>query len=74
MVIISEEMIYIKFAIKYNLVLIFGRLFDHNPILWIEIQSKKEGREGRRYLFYAFTEQEISMVSSIFKYQNNTKK
>lgn len=29
-------------TINYNLALIFGRLFNHNPMLWIEIQAKNE--------------------------------
>lgn len=29
-------------SINYNLALIFGRLFNHNPMLWIEIQAKNE--------------------------------
>lgn len=28
--------------INYNLALIFGRLFNHNPMLWIDIQAKNE--------------------------------
>jgi len=28
--------------INYDLALIFGRLFNHNPMLWIEIQAKNE--------------------------------
>ncbi|MBZ0243966.1 MAG: hypothetical protein K8F24_12165, partial [Bacteroidales bacterium] len=29
-------------SINYNLALIFGSLFNHNPMLWIEIQAKNE--------------------------------
>ena len=29
-------------SINYDLALIFGRLFNHNPMLWIEIQAKNE--------------------------------
>lgn len=29
-------------AINYDLALIFGRLFHHDPMLWIEIQAKNE--------------------------------
>jgi addiction module HigA family antidote len=29
-------------SINYDLALIFGRLFNHNPMLWIEIQAKYE--------------------------------
>ncbi len=29
-------------TINYDLALIFGRLFNHNPMLWIEIQAKNE--------------------------------
>ncbi len=29
-------------SINYELALIFGRLFNHNPMLWIEIQAKNE--------------------------------
>lgn len=28
--------------INYDLALIFGRIFNHNPMLWIEIQAKNE--------------------------------
>lgn len=28
--------------INYDLALIFGKLFNHNPMLWIEIQTKNE--------------------------------
>ena len=28
--------------INYDLALIFGRLFNHNPMLWIDIQAKNE--------------------------------
>jgi addiction module HigA family antidote len=31
-------------SINYNLALIFGRLFNHDPMLWIEIQAKNELR------------------------------
>ncbi len=30
--------------INYDLALIFGRLFNHNPMLWIDIQAKNELR------------------------------
>ena len=29
-------------TINYELALIFGRLFNHNPLLWVEIQAKNE--------------------------------
>jgi addiction module HigA family antidote len=29
-------------SINYDLALIFGRLFNHDPMLWIEIQAKNE--------------------------------
>ena len=29
-------------SINYDLALIFGKLFNHNPMLWIEIQAKNE--------------------------------
>ncbi len=29
-------------TINYDLALAFGRLFNHNPMLWIEIQAKNE--------------------------------
>jgi len=28
--------------INYDMALIFGRLFNHNPMLWIDIQAKNE--------------------------------
>jgi len=31
--------------INYNLALIFGKIFNHNPMLWIEIQAKNELRK-----------------------------
>lgn len=29
-------------SLNYDLALIFGRLFNHDPMLWIEIQAKNE--------------------------------
>lgn len=29
-------------SINYDLAIIFGRLFNHDPMLWIEIQAKNE--------------------------------
>jgi plasmid maintenance system antidote protein VapI len=29
-------------SINYDLALIFGRIFNHDPMLWIEIQAKNE--------------------------------
>ena len=28
--------------VNFDLALVFGRLFNHNPMLWIEIQAKNE--------------------------------
>lgn len=45
-------------TINYDLALIFGRLFNHNPMLWIEIQAKNElnrllQAESKKYAVYS---------------------
>lgn len=47
--------------INYDLALIFGRLFNHNPILWIEIQAKNElnrllHAQRNRYSIYSLND------------------
>lgn len=47
--------------INYDLALIFGRLFNHNPMLWVEIQAKNElqrlaNAEGNNYEHYSLNE------------------
>ena len=42
--------------INYDLALIFGRLFNHSPMLWIEIQAKNE--------LYRLANAEINKYSS----------
>ena len=48
-------------TINYDLALIFGKLFNHNPMLWIEIQAKNElnrllHAEQNRYSIYSLNE------------------
>jgi antitoxin HigA-1 len=48
-------------TINYDLALIFGRLFNHNPILWIEIQAKNElnrllHAERKKYSVYSLND------------------
>jgi addiction module HigA family antidote len=48
-------------TINYDLALIFGRLFNHNPMLWIEIQAKNEltrllHAERKKYSVYSLTD------------------
>jgi len=47
--------------INYDLALIFGRLFNHNPMLWIKIQAKNEllkllSTQKSRYLDYSLND------------------
>lgn len=47
--------------INYDLALIFGRLFNHNPMLWIDIQAKNElnkltNTEQNKYSNYSLNE------------------
>ena len=48
-------------SINYDLALIFGRIFNHNQMLWIEIQAKNElGRllhaERNKYSIYSLND------------------
>lgn len=48
-------------SINYDLALILGRLFNHNPMLWIEIQAKNElnrllHTEREKYLIYSLND------------------
>jgi len=48
-------------TINYDLALIFGRLFNHNPMLWIEIQAKNElikllRAKSKKYSVYSLTD------------------
>ena len=48
-------------TINYDLALIFGRLFNHNPMLWIEIQAKNELKKllrakSKKYSVYSLTD------------------
>ena len=48
-------------SINYDLALIFGRLFNHNPMLWIEIQAKNElsrllHAERKKYSIYSLND------------------
>ncbi|MEN8227599.1 MAG: HigA family addiction module antitoxin, partial [Bacteroidota bacterium] len=48
-------------TINYDLALIFGRLFNHNPMLWIEIQAKNElnrlaNAERNKYSSYSLND------------------
>ena len=48
-------------TINYDLALIFGRLFNHNPMLWIEIQAKNElnrllHAERKKYSVYSLND------------------
>ena len=48
-------------TINYDLALIFGRLFNHNPMLWIEIQAKNElnrllHAERKKYSVYSLSD------------------
>ncbi|MBN2836022.1 MAG: HigA family addiction module antidote protein [Candidatus Delongbacteria bacterium] len=48
-------------TINYDLALIFGRLFNHNPMLWIEIQAKNELKKllrakSKNYSVYSLTD------------------
>lgn len=48
-------------SINYDLALIFGKLFNHNPMLWIEIQAKNEIKklvraQGSKYRDYSLTD------------------
>nr|WP_321357021.1 helix-turn-helix domain-containing protein [uncultured Draconibacterium sp.] len=48
-------------TINYDLALIFGRLFNHNPMLWIEIQAKNElnrllHAERKKYSIYSLSD------------------
>ena len=48
-------------SINYDLALIFGRLFNHKPMLWIEIQAKNElkrllNAEKRNYSVYTLND------------------
>lgn len=48
-------------TINYDLALIFGRLFNHNPMLWIEIQAKNElnrllHAERKKYSAYSLSD------------------
>ena len=48
-------------SINYDLALILGRLFNHNPMLWIEIQAKNElnrllHAERKKYSIYSLND------------------
>ncbi len=48
-------------TINYDLALIFGQLFNHNPMLWIEIQAKNEMNrllhaEKKKYSVYSLND------------------
>jgi addiction module HigA family antidote len=48
-------------SINYDLALIFGKLFNHDPMLWIEIQAKNElnrlqQAEQNKYSVYSLNE------------------
>lgn len=48
-------------TLNYDLALIFGRLFNHNPMLWIEIQAKNEMNrllhaEKKKYSIYSLND------------------
>ena len=48
-------------SINYDLALIFGRIFNHNPMLWIEIQAKNElsrllHAERNKYSIYSLND------------------
>ena len=48
-------------TINYDLALIFSRLFNHSPMLWIEIQAKNElnrllNAERNKYSIYSLNE------------------
>lgn len=48
-------------TINYDLALIFGRLFNHSPMLWIEIQAKNElnrllHAERKKYSVYSLND------------------
>jgi len=48
-------------SINYDLALIFGQLFNHDPMLWIEIQAKNElhrllSAKKRRYSDYSLND------------------
>lgn len=48
-------------SINYDLALIFGKLFNHDPMLWIEIQAKNElsrleHAEQNKYSVYSLNE------------------
>jgi addiction module HigA family antidote len=48
-------------TINYDLALIFGRLFNHNAMLWIEIQAKNEldklrNTESNKYAVYSLND------------------
>ncbi len=47
--------------INYDMALIFGRIFNHNPMLWIDIQAKNElhkliNTEQNRYSNYSLND------------------
>jgi len=45
-------------SINYDLALIFGQLFNHDPMLWIEIQAKNELRKllkAQRNKYYDYS-------------------
>lgn len=48
-------------SINYDLALIFGKLFNHDPMLWIEIQAKNElnrllRAEQKKYSIYSLND------------------
>ena len=48
-------------SINYDLALIFGRLFNHDPMLWIEIQAKNEinrleHTDKQKYSYYSLND------------------
>ena len=47
--------------VNYDQALIFGKLFNHNPMLWIEIQAKNELKrllnvKDKKYSFYSLSD------------------
>ena len=55
-------------SINYDLALIFGRLFNHDPLLWIEIQAKNELRrllEAQKNKYYNYSLNDLKS-----KYEN----
>jgi addiction module HigA family antidote len=59
-------------SINYDLALKFGKIFNHNPMLWIEIQAKNEIKkllheDVKKYSSYSLT----NLVNEQEKYYGN---